>query len=106
MMVLGYYLFTTALRPQKGEGGMWGAVALKLFVIPVAALGACYALGLSGLWLEAALILAAAPSAVNALLFSARFGGDTELAARAVSYCTLLSMATMPVLLGLSLAIV
>ena len=105
MMVLGYYLFTTALRPEKGEGGMWGAIALKLAVTPLVALGVSYVLGLSGLWLAAALILAAAPSATNALLFAARFDGNTALAARAVSYCTLLSMATMPLLLGIALAV-
>ncbi|MDR0294069.1 MAG: AEC family transporter [Oscillospiraceae bacterium] len=105
MMVLGYYLFTTSLRPQRGEGGMWAAVAVKLLVIPAAALAVSYALGLSGLWLAAALILAAAPSATNVLLFAARFDGNTALAARAVSYCTLLSMVTMPVLLGVALAI-
>jgi hypothetical protein len=105
MMVLGYYLFTSSLRPQKGEGGMWGALAVKLLLTPAAALGICYALGLSGLWLASALILAAAPSAVNVVLFAARFDGDTALAARTVSICTLLSMATMPVLLGVALAI-
>ncbi|MCL1807465.1 MAG: AEC family transporter [Oscillospiraceae bacterium] len=105
MMVLGFYLFTTALRPQKGESGMWGAIVLRLVFLPAAALGICYALGLSGLWLSASLILAAAPAATNALLFAARFGGNTALAARTVSYCTLLSMITMPLLLGVALAI-
>ncbi|MDR0325855.1 MAG: AEC family transporter [Oscillospiraceae bacterium] len=105
MMVLGYYLFMTALRPQKGEGGMWGAVAVKLLLTPAVALGISAALGLSGLWLAAALILAAAPSATNVLLFAARFDGNTTLAARAVSYCTLLSMVSMPLLLGVALAV-
>ncbi|MCL2003112.1 MAG: AEC family transporter [Oscillospiraceae bacterium] len=105
MMVLGFYLFTTSLRPREGEGGMWAALAVKLLVIPAAALGISAALGLSGLWLAAALILAAAPSATNVVLFAARYDGDTALAARAVSICTLLSMATMPVLLGIALAI-
>jgi hypothetical protein len=105
MMVLGFYLFTTSLRPQKGEGGMWAALTVRLLVIPAAALGISAALGLSGLWLAAALILAAAPSATNAVLFAARFDGNTALAARTVSICTLLSMATMPVLLGAALAI-
>lgn len=105
MMVLGFYLFTSSLRPQPGEGRMWVAHAMKLVVIPVAALGISYAMGLSGLWLSAALVLTAAPSATNALLFAARFDGDTALASRVVSYSTLLSMITMPLLLGISLAI-
>jgi hypothetical protein len=104
MMVLGYYLFTTSLRPQKGEGGMWAAMAVKLIALPAAALGISMALGLSGLWLAAALILAAAPTATNAVLFAARYDGDTALAARVVSTCTLLSMVTMPVLIGAALA--
>jgi hypothetical protein len=105
MMVLGFYLFTTSLRPQKGESGMWAAMAVKLLIIPAVALGVSMALGLSGLWLAAALILAAAPSATNAVLFAARFDGNTALAARIVSICTLLSMVTMPVLLGIALAV-
>jgi hypothetical protein len=106
MIVLGYYLFNTTLRPQKGESGMWGAMAVKLLLIPAVALGVCYTLGLSGLWVAATLILTAAPSATNVVLFAARFEGNTALAARTVSVCTLLSMITMPLLLGVSLAVI
>jgi hypothetical protein len=105
MIVLGYYLFTTSLRPQKGDGAMWVAISVRLVAAPAIALVLSYALGLSGLWLSTSLILTAAPSAVNALLFAAKFGGDTALAARTVSWCTLLSMITMPLVLGVALGI-
>jgi hypothetical protein len=105
MLVLGYYLFTTSLRPQKGDAGMWVAITVRLVIAPAIALALSAALGLSGLWLSTSLILTAAPSAVNALLFAAKFGGDTALAARTVSWCTLLSMLTMPVVLGVALGI-
>jgi len=105
MIVLGYYLFTTSLRPQKCDGAMWVAISVRLVAAPAIALVLSYTLGLSGLWLSTSLILTAAPSAVNALLFAAKFGGDTALAARTVSWCTILSMATMPIVLGVALGI-
>jgi hypothetical protein len=105
MIVLGYYLFTTTLRPQKGDAGMWVAISIRLAAAPAAALALSAALNLSGLWLSVSLILTAAPSAVNALLFAAKFGGDTALAARTVSWCTLISMLTMPIVLGVALAV-
>jgi hypothetical protein len=105
MIILGYYLFTSSLRPQKGDAGMWVAITVRLVIAPLIALALSAALGLSGMWFNTSLILTAAPSAVNALLFAAKFGGDTALAARTVSWSTLLSMVTMPVVLGIGLGV-
>ncbi len=104
MIVLGYYLASSSLRPAPGEGRMWLAAALRLVAVPAAALGAAAAFRLSGVWVQTALALTAMPCAVNVLLFTARFGGDTGLAARTAAYCTLLSMVSMPLLLAAVLA--
>lgn len=106
MIILGYHLCVSPLRPRMGEGKMWLAFALKLVVIPAAALGVSALFGLSGLWLSAALILTSTPCATNVALFAARFEGDAPHAAKVVSLCTLLSLLTMPVFLGLSMAVI
>ncbi len=105
MIVLGYHLCVSPLRPRAGEGKMWLAFALKLVVIPAAALGASVLLGLSGLWLSTVLILTSTPCATNVVLFAARFEGDAPHAAKVVSLCTLISLLTMPLFLALSMVV-
>jgi predicted permease len=104
MIVLGYHLYVSPLRPQAGERNMWLAIAVRLLVMPAAALGISALLGLSGLWLSAALVLTSTPCATNVVLFAARYDRDAPHAAKVVSLCTLLSLLTMPVFLVLSLA--
>ena len=44
-------------------------------------------------------IIACMPVAISCSLFTERFGGDTPLAARTIFYSTLLSIATVPLVL-------
>jgi predicted permease len=105
MIVLGYHLSVSPLRPRAGEGKLWLALALKLLAVPAAALGVSVLLGLRGMWLSAALVLTTTPCATNVVLFAARFEGDAPHAAKVVSLCTLLSLVTIPFFLGLSMAV-
>ena len=46
-------------------------------------------------------IASSAPAAVNTMIFSLQFGGDSELGARIVSMTSLLSMVTLPIILSI-----
>jgi malate permease and related proteins len=68
---------------------------LKLLVLPAIALGVSSSFG-TWPWPGTALLLAtAAPTAVNTLLITLDVGGDAELAADCIFWCTLLSAFTV-----------
>ena len=69
--------------------------ALKLLLFPAIALGVSTSLG-TWPWPGTALLIAtAAPTAVNTLMITLDVGGDAELAADCVFWCTLLSAFTV-----------
>lgn len=101
MIVMGFYLASASLFPRKTDGKLWLAIGLRLIVVPAIMLALTLPMGFSGLWLAACLCIAGAPSATNVLMFSAKHGGDSEEAARLVSFANLVSMITIPVILGI-----
>jgi predicted permease len=84
-----------ALRP---DGELLRIVGARMVVAPAAVGAALWAAGTS---VEPRvrvllLLIAAMPVAVNAAVHARRFGGDADLAARAVLWSTLASLATVP----------
>ena len=51
------------------------------------------------------MIQAAAPSAANTVLFATRFGGDDKLASKMVAVSSLLSVATLPLVVSAAQAV-
>ena len=66
------------------------------------ALGALYLLGVGGNVLTVAVIGASAPVGATTTIFAAKFNRDTDLSVRLVSLSTMLSMITMPFIIGLT----
>jgi malonate transporter len=60
------------------------------------------AAGLSGLWFDTALLLAALPHSTVAYLLAVRMGGDGVVSANQITVTTLLSMLTLPFWLALA----
>ena len=96
------------LGAQLGERSgtpRWSVIfpvaVLKLVVFPLIALGIAVLLG-TWPWPGMALVAAAAaPTAVNTLLITLDVGGDAQLAADCVFWCTLLSAITVTVWLAI-----
>lgn len=76
---------------------------VKLVGVPLAALGFGALLGLSGVYLQAALVLAALPTASSAYILATRMGGDGQLVASIITMNVLVGMVTVPVWLSLVL---
>ncbi len=75
---------------------------LKLVVHPLVVwLVAVPWLGLGGLWVSVAIIMAAMPSAVNVYLFGARYDAAPDVAARTVLISTVGSVVTISVILAM-----
>ena len=63
--------------------------------------GLAWALGLSGLLVQVAVLLAALPTATSAYILARQLGGDAPLMAGIISGQTLLAMVTIPLMLSL-----
>lgn len=102
MLMVGYYLGKADLLAAFRDGWSYLCIALRLLVFPLAVLGVLYLCGVRGNVLTVSVIGACAPVGATTTIFSAKFGHDTALSVRLVSLSTILSMLTMPLIVGLT----
>ena len=105
MIVVGFQLSHTHLRATLRGASSWVCMALRLVVLPAAALALCLVLRLDHALTVALVAGAAAPAAALLSMLTAKFEGDTPLAASVVSVQTLVSALTMPILVGLAMTL-
>ena len=74
---------------------------MKLLAFPAMVVGLAWALGMSGLLVQVAVLLAALPTATSAYILARQLGGDASLMAGIISGQTLLAMVTIPLILSL-----
>ena len=100
MLVTGFFLMGASIISAAKDSKMWLAAAMRLAVIPLCCVVLFkYCFGMSGDLLICCIIPACAPTAVNTMMMSAKFGGDTSLASKLLAVTTLLSIITMPLTL-------
>jgi predicted permease len=102
MVIIGCQLAETDLRGILRDKMGWLVAALRLLLLPLAELGVMYAVGIRGSVLLATTIAACAPPAAIVAMMAQRCGRKPELAAELVSLQTLLSIITMPFVVGLA----
>ena len=102
MFMVGFYLGEANLKAAFTDAASYFCIALRLVVFPLVALGALYLLGVGGNVLTVAVIGASAPVGATTTIFAAKFNRDTDLSVRLVSLSTMLSMITMPFIIGLT----
>lgn len=105
MIVVGYYLAEADLIAALKDYSAYCCMALRLIFFPLAALGILYLLGVRGGLLTAMVIAISAPVGATATMFSEKFDVDTELSVKLVSLSTLLSLITMPLIVGLTMTL-
>ena len=98
MLLLGLGM-QIARTPFRFGGFELLASLLRLVGGPVAAALAGSLLGLRGLDFSVLVLISGMPVAVNAYMLAAEFGGDADLAARAVAVSTALSFLSIPAVL-------
>jgi hypothetical protein len=99
-------LVVLGLKLQRGLGNeslidTGAAVGLRLFIAPVVALLATFALGIDDLAQRVVIVLAGMPTAVFATILATEFAARPQFVTRAVVSSTLLSVATLTVLITL-----
>ncbi len=102
MLIIGYYLANANLK--KAFTDMWSyiSMALRLVVLPLVTLFALLLCGIKGPMLVSLVISVSSPVAAITTMMSAKYGHDTELSVSIVSASTLLSLVTMPLIVGLA----
>ncbi len=100
MIIVGYHLAGASFK-IKGLSA-YVAIILRLIVFPLLMILGLWLCGITGDIMVACTIAASAPVAAATTMFSEKFGGDTSLSATMVSVTTLLSIITMPLVVGFS----
>ncbi len=101
---LGLICVGAALDFGSMKAARWPLVAgtlLRLVVMPGVAAGLCFAIGLSKMAFEIAMVCVAAPVATSAYILARQLGGDARLMANIITLTTLLSLITIPLTLWL-----
>lgn len=100
MMVIGYHLADASLKIHgKNE---YITMFFRLIISPVVLMLIMLALNLRGDALIVAIIAASAPVAALVTMFTSRYDGDTALAAGISSLSTIISIITMPIIVGIA----
>lgn len=102
MLMVGYYLGKADLLAALSDRWSYFCMAMRLLVFPMLTLGVLYLCGVRGNVLTVLVIGASAPVGATTTIFSAKFNRDTELSVRLVSLSTILSMITMPIIVGIT----
>ena len=102
MLMVGFYLAKADLKAAFRDRGAYLCMLLRLVAFPLATLGILYLCGVRGNVLTVSVIGATAPVGATTTIFSAKFGRDTDLSVRLVSLSTILSLITMPLIVGLT----
>lgn len=102
MLVIGYHLTHSNLKRALAEKSVYLAMALRLIVIPLIVMGVMVDLRIDATVTVATVIAVSAPVAAFTTMMSAKYDHDTELAADIVSASALLSLITMPLVVGLT----
>ncbi len=102
MLVIGYHLTRADLKRVLRDKGAYFAMAMRLILIPLAALGAMLLADVNGVVAVAVVIAVSSPVAAYTTMMAAKYGRDTELSAGIVSASSLFSLITMPLIVGLA----
>ena len=102
MIVVGYYLaqvdFKAALRDYKS---FW-VLVLRMVIFPLLTLGILYLCGLRGNLFISLIISVSTPVATMTTMFATKYDRYPEASCNLVSLTTLVSVITMPLLVGLA----
>ena len=99
MLIVGFYLTQTDLVAALKDSRGWLCIALRLVAMPLLALGGLLLCGVRGDVLTACMICIATPVATACTMFATRFDRDPRLSVNLVSVSTLLSVATLPLVI-------
>ncbi len=102
MMIIGYHLTHSDLKRVLTDKGAYFAMALRLLILPLAALAVMAALHVNKTVAVTVVIAVSSPVAAFTTMMATKHGRDVELSAGIVSASALFSLLTMPLVVGLA----
>lgn len=102
MLIIGFYLSQADFRKAFTDAGAYAAMGVRLVGIPIVATFIMALFKVESTILVAFVIACAAPTAATTTMFSAKYNRDTELSVSIVASTTILSIATMPLVVALA----
>ncbi len=102
MLMFGTYMAHSDFKTVFKEWRILLVALLKLLVLPGIMLCVYKLFGFTGALLTSLVISASAPPANNTVMFAAKYGRDTGLASQVVSAVSLMSIITIPLMIGIS----
>ncbi len=101
MVIVGYHLSKADLKAMWKKASYYMASFVRLILIPLVTFGVLYVAGMRGELLVSCILSASAPSAALVTMFAVRYKQDTQAASSMISMSTLLSLITLPLIIGL-----
>lgn len=105
MIIFGTFLANSNFKNLFAKKEIYLVSLLRLAVIPLCMLGVFYLCKVRGDLLVAMIISACAPVATNTAMYAAKFKNDAALGSELVAQSSVLSIATMPVIVAAAMAL-
>ena len=102
MIVFGTFLANSNFKNMFAKKEIYFVSFLRLIFIPLCMLGLFYVCGVRGTLLVAMTISASAPTATNTAMYAAKYDNDPALGCELAAQSSVLSIATMPVIVALA----
>lgn len=102
MLIIGFYLANADIKATFANRWVYIGGMLRLLVSPAVALGVCFLLSTDGNVSTSCIIACSAPSAALSGMLAQKFGRDTEVPAGMITFTTIVSIITMPVMVALA----
>ncbi len=102
MIIIGFYLASSNILKALRDKSVYLVSFIRLILIPLLSLGIMYLCGIRDTVLVATVTAASAPVATATSLFATKFDNDIELSVNLVSFTTVISIITMPVIVSLA----
>lgn len=100
MVIVGYQLSKVDLLAMWKKASYYVTSFVRLILIPSVTFAVLYLLGIRGELLVSCILSVSAPSAALTTMFAVRYKQDTEAASAIISMTTLLSLITLPLIIG------
>ncbi len=99
MIVLGTYLVNLDIKRTLKNGSLWAVTLLRLVILPIITMLIIKMFNMEHIISMPLVLASACPVAAVATLFAVRYNLDSEYSTQAVSFTTLLSVITIPVIM-------
>ncbi|MCQ2513882.1 MAG: AEC family transporter [Ruminococcus sp.] len=105
MLIIGFYLSQADFKSAFTDFGAYISMGIRLVLIPVISIFAMHLFKVDTTIMITCIIASSAPAAATTTMFATKFNRDIELSVSLVSASTLLSIATMPIMVALAQSI-